>query len=842
MSDDSTRDGRDGDARVYPFPRLGFRLSPASGTPSGPPVPSTPDVQAPAGTGSGTEAEGRRSPLDIVDALPAPDFSLAPVAATPSPEGGLPDTFRGTSDSTPQDTGGRMGALSLAAILAVAVAALRGTSIALEDWRQRRMQKRAEGAPLRQARLKHQLAMEQAAFSGEAAQAKHQQAMNGIGDKAAQERAKQQAKVPSSLEFGRKAAGGGGQGSGGGRGGAGSSGANGTGPGRGNKPGSGPGNRSSSGAGLSGGGVKGSGSRGPGSGGSDRNSAGRGRGGGGTKDRSASGGGSRGGAGSGAKGTTNTGGRNTGTGTAGKSSGGTKHSGGGSASGGSDRTKAPKRSSQGAGAGLKKQQNKANQDRTRLPDALKDTAQKAAARRLNSRRSNLDKPAVWKDPKNTQGPQSGTKTPLNKKDTKGRTDQAKGPDLTKGPPKDGKETPGTKKPKLGPDAATTPRRGKNDPGTDRKDHKGAGGTRGTDRTSLWDALKKDTADSASNRWGQRATDRGVPPLWKNDKQRTKKKNKAKRDKQEQKKTGPKKSPKDGPKAASAGPKTRTKKAAGGTGPQDRWTRMRDRARRAYDSGAAGPGMGTPGPDAASDWAQDFQDRTGGQAGPRRSPFEHAASTGPTTFTVDRDDYVGAQARRWEPDALTQGQAALPAAPVPHTPRPGTTRPHPAPPAPAPASARTDPRLKEARTMAHQHGTAVAHAARQMDAQHATEINLDDALDEYDVFAADGFKTHEQCLKLSNRARALRDTLAAFAADLAVNHNLIGRLFTGSMARLSESMDLLARMADEMQISSLHAAEMAEAANDDLNDTYRPWSQATADAGLTTPSAPIHNQS
>ncbi|MFK8851230.1 hypothetical protein [Streptomyces sp. Ac-502] len=76
----------------------------------------------------------------------------------------------------------------------------------------------------------------------------------------------------------------------------------------------------------------------------------------------------------------------------------------------------------------------------------------------------------------------------------------------------------------------------------------------------------------------------------------------------------------------------------------------------------------------------------------------------------------------------------------------------------------------------------------------------------------------------------------------MNHNLIGRLFTGSMARLSESMDLLARMADEMQISSLEAAEMAEAANDDLNDAYRPFTQATADAGLTTPSAPIHNQS
>jgi hypothetical protein len=49
------------------------------------------------------------------------------------------------------------------------------------------------------------------------------------------------------------------------------------------------------------------------------------------------------------------------------------------------------------------------------------------------------------------------------------------------------------------------------------------------------------------------------------------------------------------------------------------------------------------------------------------------------------------------------------------------------------------------------------------------------------------------------------------------------------------------MAEEMKTSSLEAAEMAETADNDLNDAYRPYNTATADAGLSTPSAPIHNE-
>lgn len=159
----------------------------------------------------------------------------------------------------------------------------------------------------------------------------------------------------------------------------------------------------------------------------------------------------------------------------------------------------------------------------------------------------------------------------------------------------------------------------------------------------------------------------------------------------------------------------------------------------------------------------------------------------------------------------------------------------------PASGRPDPRITKARKQAARTGQQVTAQASHMDPMHETEITLDDAIDEYGDFKDDAFKTHDKCFKLAERARQLRDTLALFALELAQKHNLTGALFSGAMARLSESMDLLARMADEMQASSLEAAEMAEAADNDLNDAYRPYSIATADAGLSTPSAPIHNE-
>ncbi|MGA4803579.1 hypothetical protein [Streptomyces lavendulocolor] len=82
-------------------------------------------------------------------------------------------------DDTPADLAHpSLGSLSLSAVLAIALAALRGTATLVSDWRQRRMERDAEEAVWREARLKRRAAEEDAAAKV--------------------------AKVPSSAEYGRK--------------------------------------------------------------------------------------------------------------------------------------------------------------------------------------------------------------------------------------------------------------------------------------------------------------------------------------------------------------------------------------------------------------------------------------------------------------------------------------------------------------------------------------------------------------------------------------------------------------------------------------------------------------
>ena len=87
----------------------------------------------------------------------------------------------------------------------------------------------------------------------------------------------------------------------------------------------------------------------------------------------------------------------------------------------------------------------------------------------------------------------------------------------------------------------------------------------------------------------------------------------------------------------------------------------------------------------------------------------------------------------------------------------------------------------------------------------------------------------------------RNSLDELAVDLAERHNIIGVLTSAAMARLAESMDLLARKAEEMRTESLTAAESVEVAHDEMHDAYKPVQQAAADAGLRMPSARIHNE-
>lgn len=129
----------------------------------------------------------------------------------------------------------------------------------------------------------------------------------------------------------------------------------------------------------------------------------------------------------------------------------------------------------------------------------------------------------------------------------------------------------------------------------------------------------------------------------------------------------------------------------------------------------------------------------------------------------------------------------------------------------------------------------------MAAEHQTEVTLDDTLDVLEELTKQSFAAHETCKKLATRAREIRYKLDELAADLRSKHNVIGRLTGAAMARLAESMELLARKADEMSVKSLHAAELSEMAENAMFDAYRPLQQATEDSGLAVPAARIHNE-
>ncbi|WP_327259832.1 hypothetical protein [Streptomyces sp. NBC_01240] len=129
----------------------------------------------------------------------------------------------------------------------------------------------------------------------------------------------------------------------------------------------------------------------------------------------------------------------------------------------------------------------------------------------------------------------------------------------------------------------------------------------------------------------------------------------------------------------------------------------------------------------------------------------------------------------------------------------------------------------------------------MDAEHETEVTLDDTLDVLEELTQQSFQAHETCRKLSAKAREIRHALDELAADLRSRHNILGRLTGAAMAKLAESMELLARKADEMATKSLVAAELCETAENAMFDAYRPLQQATEDTGLEVPAARIHNE-
>lgn len=129
----------------------------------------------------------------------------------------------------------------------------------------------------------------------------------------------------------------------------------------------------------------------------------------------------------------------------------------------------------------------------------------------------------------------------------------------------------------------------------------------------------------------------------------------------------------------------------------------------------------------------------------------------------------------------------------------------------------------------------------MSAEHTTEVTLDDTLEVLEKLTQESFGAHDESVQLAAKAKELRAALEDLAADLQSRHNVIGRLTGRAMALLAESMDVLARKAEQMAVSSLAAAELSEASEQAMFDAYKPVQQATADAGLAVPSARVHNE-
>ncbi|MGW9613323.1 hypothetical protein [Streptomyces diastaticus] len=354
-----------------------------------------------------------------------------------------------------------VGSLGLAAILAVALAALRGTAGAITDWRQRRMAAAAEAAPLRAARAKLQASQMRADAADPS---------SGGGGRG---------RVPSSNDYGRRTLGGGG---GGGRstgGGTGRTsggsfrsapGSGGTGPSRRSNT-----NGSGNGTGLSGTLGSGSTARSTGKGAGTGSSSGSGTG-ASRSGASGGGGGRRPGlldqlTGRGRRGK-DIGSSATGTGSGSGPTGGGKGRSGTGASGagsGSSTRTTGKGTSSGAGPSTSEDgtgtSKSAGTERVTLGKSLGDEARRRAEERLRRRRENLDPPVLHRVPRNEKGPDSTA---------------PEEPEAAANGPADSGPPPGPPKTETGPHTAGT---GSNGPGWEFYEPPGDGG-----RRDPWDSL------------------------------------------------------------------------------------------------------------------------------------------------------------------------------------------------------------------------------------------------------------------------------------------------------------------------------------------------------------------
>ncbi|GGO98379.1 hypothetical protein [Wenjunlia tyrosinilytica] len=787
MADDPRDDNRNGN--VVSFRSRGGAppgLPPIPGAP--PPAPPAPPAEPPApasgpevGVGDGMVVPARRrrsvadSLADLTPTLPPAPGSTGTVGAVAlRSEGTAP--ARGDGDEGEADGPG-VAALGLAATLAIALAALRGTATVLTDWRQRRQERAEELAPLREARLKHRLA-------GEETAAKHALAMQSIGDKAAQKRGKS---IPSSQEYGRKALGGG-RGSlmgGGGKGsGPGGKGTGGAGPGRGGKGGSGsgltPGGKKTSpktSNGLGSLGTKGKGgSKSPGSGKNGPS-------------------GKNGGSGSGIKSPSG-----------GKSPSSKKSSPALERARGRQERAAARQGAkvqrradrQAARAENRAKDRDAARDRkTRAADARQDTKDRVRNARADAKQARKEQVRQDRFEAKQKARKARAKARRKKKETAAASDATFGRAVAKAARRRLKK----RRKNLAPPVLTTVKR--------KKPKKGGASGGATPAGPKVDLTKKPKPGATPKvdltkkpkPAGGSAT--GTGP-----------------------KVGTTKKPKPGGGTKASGPgrkkkvrvkpksKKKTRGSAPGTGPADRRKASRkERARRASERAKAK----TEGADSAgSGW--EFY--TPPPRGERRSAYDSMRDTDPQqqeVWTVGQIFPPGYQASSREP--LTTGARGLPAGST-------TTNTKEAPVGNSPAV------NTGAVTIAMDGG---------MNPEHATEVTLDDVTEFLDEVVSEAFAAHDECLQLARKARELMHELDWVAAQLAAKHNIIGTLTAWAMRKLAESMEVLSRKAEEMSIKSLHAAETCETAKTEMDDAYRPLTQATADAGLRTPSARVHNE-
>ncbi|UQI49777.1 hypothetical protein M1P56_35845 (plasmid) [Streptomyces sp. HU2014] len=703
---------------------------------------------------------------------PVPGSTGSTGIAVIRPEGTAP--ARRDGDDAEADGPG-IAALGVAATLAIALAALRGTATVLADWRQRRMERAEEAAPLREARLKHRLA-------GEEAAAKHAAAMQGISDKAAQKRGKP---VPSSQDYGRKTLGGGrGSPTGGGKGsGPGSRGAGGTGPGRNGKSGSGtggtvPGGKKNSPKTSTGSGSVGT-KGGPKASGSGKNSS----------------------SGSGIK----------------------------SPSGG----KAP--SSKSSSPALERARGRQDRAAARQGATAQRRAARQAARlenRAKDRDAARDRTGRAKDAR---------------QDTKDRVRNARA-DAKQARQEQVRQGRFEAKQKARKDRAET-----------RRKKKETAAAADADRTTLGQAAAEQAVAAARRRWETRRKNLSPPVLT-----RAKKPSAPGGADQGTAPAGPKvdltKKPKPGsapkvdltkkPKpaggsATGTGPKidlTKRPKPGGtkGSGPGRKKARVKPKSKKKTRGSSSGTGPADRRKASRKERARRAAERAQNRAGTnssagtgwefytpppreeRRSAYDSMRDTDPQqqeVWTAEQVFPPGYHAPAREP--LTIGVRGLPA-----------------------GAGSTITIIKEAPVGNSPAVTATAVATAMdngMNPEHATEVTLDDVVDFLDGVVSDAFAAHDECLVLAAQAKELMYALDEVAARLAAKHNIIGRISSWAMSKLAESMEVLSRKAEEMSVKSLHAAETCETAKTEMDDAYRPLTQATADAGLRTPSARVHNE-